>query len=208
MEDRRRRRGWRLCRQPGLWRWADPAREWKTRKPPTCAAQTWTASLSGTECRRWQDPRAPLTLIARENLRARTDGIRACTLWAGTHKVRSFAKGQGRGWPWSKTPSCHRLRPGGENGKRCPEERPELLNITSRCVTRSRHKDDLKNVLSHTSKADTACSAHARSYAMLCYVMTRILDTDGDAKGIHSPGVYCTSLWRLGGIKPARVCGC
>ena len=44
---------------------------------------------------------------------------------------------------------------------------------------------------------------------MLCYVMTRILGTDGDAEGRQSPGVYCTSLGRLGGIKPARVCdGC
>ena len=41
---------------------------------------------------------------------------------------------------------------------------------------------------------------------MLCYVMTRILGTDGDAEGKQSPGVYCTSLGRLGGIKPARVC--
>ena len=39
---------------------------------------------------------------------------------------------------------------------------------------------------------------------MLCYVMTRILGTDGDAEGKRSPGVYCTSLGRLGGIKPAR----
>ena len=36
---------------------------------------------------------------------------------------------------------------------------------------------------------------------MLCYVMTRILGTGGDAKGRQSPGVYCTSLGRLGGIK-------
>ena len=49
-------------------------------------------------------------------------------------------------------------------------------------------------------------SAPARSYTMLCYVMTRILGTDGDAEGKRSPGVYCTSLGRLGGIKPARVC--
>lgn len=41
---------------------------------------------------------------------------------------------------------------------------------------------------------------------MLCYVMTRILGTYGDAEGKRSPGVYCTSLGRLGGIKPARVC--
>ena len=42
---------------------------------------------------------------------------------------------------------------------------------------------------------------------MLCYIMTRILGTDGDAEGKHSPGVHCTSLGRLGGIRPARVCG-
>ena len=43
---------------------------------------------------------------------------------------------------------------------------------------------------------------------MLCYVMTRILGTDGDAEGKRSPGVYCTSLGRLGGIKPARRTDC
>ena len=43
---------------------------------------------------------------------------------------------------------------------------------------------------------------------MLCYVMTRILGTGGDAKGRRSPGVYCTSLGRLGGIKPARRTDC
>ena len=45
----------------------------------------------------------------------------------------------------------------------------------------------------------------AGSYTMLCYVMTRILGTDGDAEGIQSPGVYCTSLGRPGGIEPARL---
>ena len=35
--------------------------------------------------------------------------------------------------------------------------------------------------------------------------MTRILGTDGDAEGKQSPGVYCTSLGRLGGIKHARL---
>lgn len=43
---------------------------------------------------------------------------------------------------------------------------------------------------------------------MLCYVMTRILGTGGDAKGRRSPGVYCTFLGRLGGIKPARRTDC
>ena len=69
-KDRRRRRGWRLCRLPGLWRRADPAREWRTRKSPTCATQTWTASLSGAECRRWQDTRASPGLKARLNASA------------------------------------------------------------------------------------------------------------------------------------------
>ena len=40
---------------------------------------------------------------------------------------------------------------------------------------------------------------------MLCYVMTRILGTNGDTKEKRSPGVYCTSLGRLGGIEPARL---
>lgn len=33
-------------------------------------------------------------------------------------KVRGFATGQGRGWPWSKTPARRRARPGGAYGKR------------------------------------------------------------------------------------------
>ena len=100
-----------------------------------------------------------------------TIGLRACTLWAGTHKVRSFAKGQGRGWPWSKTPSCHRLRPGGANGKRCPEELPELLNITSRCITRSRHKVDSEDCSTHLPKADSGLHRPREELynVVLCY---------------------------------------
>ena len=171
LEARRRRRGRRLCRLPGLWRRADPAREWRTRKPPTGATRTWTASLSGTECRRWQDARAPPRLKARENASTALSVFVPCTLWAGTHKVRSFAKGQGRGWPWSKTPSCHRLRPGGANGKHCPEELLELLNITSRCITRSRHKDDSEDCPTHLSKADSGFhrSREELYNVVLCY---------------------------------------
>lgn len=33
------------------------------------------------------------------------------------------------------------------------------------------------------------------------YVMSRILGTDGGSKHLRSPGVYCTSLGRLGGDK-------
>ena len=193
LEDRRRRRGWRLCRLPGLWRRADPAREWRTRKPPTGATRTWTASLSGAECRRWQDARAPPRLKARENASTALSVFVPCTLWAGTHKVRSFAKGQGRGWPWSKTPSCHRLRPGGANGKRCPEELPELLNITSRCITRSRHKDDSEDCPTHLSKADSGFhrSREELYNVALCYDANS--GTDGDSKR-PQPGRYCTSL--------------
>ena len=44
------------------------------------------------------------------------------------------------------------------------------------------------------------------------YVMSRILGTDGGSKHRRSPGVYCTSLGRLGGDKvevtAATLCGC
>ena len=57
-------------------------------------------------------------------------------MWAGTHKVRGFATGQGRGWPLSKTPlpadDSYGLR-----GKGCHEELRQALNIMSNCVTRS-----------------------------------------------------------------------
>ena len=79
-------------------------------------------------------PEPALYAQAGYHLRTGTTPMRSCTLWAGTRKVRGFATGQGRGWPWSKTPSCRRLRPGGANGKRCYEEPTEILNITSRCV--------------------------------------------------------------------------
>ena len=107
--------------------------------------------------------------------------------------MRSFAKGQGRGWPWSKTPSCHRLRPGGENVKRRPEELPELLNITSRCITRSRHKDDSEDCPTHLSKADSGFhrSREELYNVALCYDANS--GTDGDSKR-PQPGRYCTSL--------------
>ena len=100
-----------------------------------------------------------------------TAGIRTCTFWTGTHKVRSFAKGQGRGWPWSKTHSCHRLRPGGENGKHRHEELRELLNITSRCITRSRHKVDSEDCSTHHPKADSGLhrSREELYNVVLCY---------------------------------------
>lgn len=46
------------------------------------------------------------------------------------------------------------------------------------------------------------------SYTMLCYVITQILGTDGNAKGRRSLSVYCTFLGRLGGIVPARRTDC
>lgn len=143
---------------------------------------------------RWQDTRAAPTSPAGYHPRTNTTPMRNCTLWAGTHKVRSFAKGQGRGWPWSKTPSCHRLRPGGENGKRRHEELPELLNITSRCITRSRHKVDSKDCPTNFSKADSGLhSPREELYNVaLCYDANP--GTGGDSKRQRSPGVIAPPL--------------
>ena len=102
---------------------------------PTGAQRTWTTSLSKAGVREAAGcPNQHFMLPAGYHLRNLTTPMRSCTLRAGTRKVRGFATGQGRGWPWSKTPSCRRLRPGGANGKRRYEEPAEILNITSRCV--------------------------------------------------------------------------
>lgn len=106
-----------------------------TMELPTGAQRTWTTSLSKAGVREAADcSNQHFMIIAGYHLRTGTTPMRNCTLWAGTRKVRGFATGQGRGWPWSKTPSCRRLRPGGANGKPCYEEPTEILNITSRCV--------------------------------------------------------------------------
>ena len=81
--------------------------------------QIWTGPLVGTVyIWYWADPQLcctcrqeasvgrvisfpyPLTLFV------------AGTFGAGAPKVRGFAKGQGRGWPWSKTPFLTARRPG------------------------------------------------------------------------------------------------
>ena len=118
---------------------------------------------------------SPPNARAKDNLN-KTDTLRTYgTLWAGTRKVRGFATGQGRGWPWSKTPSCSRLRPGGAYGKRCYEVLTEQLNITSRCITRSRQYLRARDTLPSLTTFLRGAAVDARSYTMLRYVMMRIL---------------------------------
>ena len=109
---------------------------------------------------------------------------------AGTRKVRSFATGQGRGWPWSKTPAYRRLRPGGAYGKRRHEAQSEALNITSNCITRSRHDAGKSFQPSLQDDGGKNTSADARSYTIMRYVMSRISSTDGLSKHRRSPGVH------------------
>ena len=111
------------------------------------------------------------TLPTGYHLRTSTTPMRSCTLRAGTRKVRGFATGQGRGWPWSKTPSCRRLRPGGAYGKRSYEALTEQLNITSRCITRSRQDLRARDALPYLTMFFRGTTVNARSYTMLRYVM-------------------------------------
>ena len=76
---------------------------------------------------RWQDTRAAPTSPAGYHPSTSTMPMRNCTLWAGTHKVRGFATGQGRGWPWSKTPSCRRLDRAGRTGNSASTDRGSNL---------------------------------------------------------------------------------
>ena len=150
-------------------------------------------------------PEPAPTLQAGYHPRTSTTPMRSCTLRAGTRKVRGFATGQGRGWPWSKTPSCRRLRPGGAYGKRCYEALTEQLNITSRCITRSRQDLRARDALPYLTMFFRGTTVNARSYTMMRYVMMRIPGTHSPTKLRRSPGVHCTSLGRLGGDEPARL---
>ena len=122
--------------------------------------------------------------------RTSTTPMRSCTLRAGTRKVRGFATGQGRGWPWSKTPSCRRLRPGGAYGKRSYEALTEQLNITSRCITRSRQGLRAREALPYLTTFLRGTTVDARSYTMKRYVMMRIPGTHAPTKLRRSPGVH------------------
>ena len=150
-------------------------------------------------------PEPAQKLPAGYHLRTNTTPMRSCTLRAGTRKVRGFATGQGRGWPWSKTPSCRRLRPGGAYGKRSYEALTEQLNITSRCITRSRQDLRARDTLPYLTTFFRGTAVDARSYTMMRYVMMRIPGTHAPTKHRRSPGVHCTSLGRLGGDEPARL---
>ena len=148
---------------------------------------------SGSAWRR-QDTRVPPRLKARVNVSAALPVFVPGTLWAGTHKVRGFATGQGRGWPWSKTPSCRRLRPGGAYGKRCYEVLTEQLNITSRCITRS-----LQYVGTglNGQRLDAVQAKHLPSREEL-YNVALCYDADpgtgGDSEHLRRPGVIAPPL--------------
>ena len=149
-------------------------------------------------------PEPAPTLPAGYHPRTSTTPMRSCTLRVPARKVRGFATGQGRGWPWSKTPSCRRLRPGGAYGKRSYEVLTEQLNITSRCITRSRQDLRARDALPYLTTFFRVTTVDARSYTMMRYVMMRIPGADAPTKYRRNPGVHCTSLGRLGGDEPAR----
>ena len=126
----------------------------------------------------------------------------------GDPQSAGFCDGPGPGMALEQNPFLPPTRPGGANGQQCLNGPREQLNITSRCITRS-----LQYVGTglNGQRLDAVQAKHLPSREEL-YNVVLCYDADswhnGDAKGRHSPGVYCTSLGRLGGIKPARRTDC
>lgn len=83
--------------------------------------------------------------------------------------------------------------------------RKEQLNITSRCITRSRQDLRARDTLPSLTTSFRDATVDARSYTMMRYVMMRIHGIHAPTKHRRSPGVHCTSLGRLGGDEPARL---
>jgi len=98
-------------------------------------------------------------------------GLRALHFVGGDPQSAGFCDGPGPGMALEQNPFLPPTRPGGENGKRRPEELLELLNITSRCITRSRHKDDSEDCATHLPKADSGFhrSREELYNVVLCY---------------------------------------
>ena len=67
-------------------------------------------------------------------------------------------------------------------------------------------RTNLRTAPQTASRLILTSTALSQSHTILCYILAQILGPDGDAEGRQSPGVYCTSLGRLKGIEPARVC--
>ena len=85
-------------------------------------------------------------------------------------------------------------RPGGANEKRCINDTTEQLNITSRCITRSRHKDDSEDCPTHLPKADSGLHRPREELynVALCYDADP--GTGGDSERQDSPGVIAPHL--------------
>jgi len=100
--------------KPKAYRGAEAAKAVWLAQPDTRLLMTERPSSGAAGGGRMPAPR--IWLKARKNPGTSRTAYVPCTFGAGDPKVRGFATGQGRGWPWSKTPSCRRLRPGGAHG--------------------------------------------------------------------------------------------
>ena len=111
--------------KPKAYRGAEAAKAVWLAQPDTRLLMTERPSSGAAGGGRLPEP-AP-TLPAGYHPRTSTTPMRSCTLRAGTRKVRGFATGQGRGWPWSKTPSCRRLDRAGLTGNGASTDRRSNL---------------------------------------------------------------------------------
>ena len=93
----------------------------------------------------------------------------------GDPQSAEFCDGPGPGMALEQNPFLPPTRPGGANEKRCINDPTEQLNITSRCITRSRQGLRARDALPHLTTIFRGSTVEARSYTMLRYVMMRIL---------------------------------
>lgn len=93
----------------------------------------------------------------------------------GDPQSAGFCDGPGPGMALEQNPFLPPTRPGGANGKQCLNGPTEQLNITSRCITRSRQGLRARDALPHLTTVFRGTTVEARSYTMLRYVMMRIL---------------------------------
>ena len=132
LEDRRRRRGWRLCRLPGLWRRNDPARERRQGGHGSAGASLSKAGVRGGGRILAQHlPPSGIQPSHQYNANAELHFV------GGDPQSAGFCDGPGPGMALEQNPFLPPTRPGGANEKRCINDPTEQLNITSRCITRS-----------------------------------------------------------------------
>lgn len=93
----------------------------------------------------------------------------------GDPQSAGFCDRPGPGMALEQNPFLPPTRPGGANGKRCLNDPTEQLNITSRCITRSRQDLRARDTLPYLITFFRGATVDARSYTMLRYVMMRIL---------------------------------